>query len=333
MEKSRPVKLFITIDTEEDLWDNRQRENNPCNNLLRIPLLQEIFDRYEAIPTYLINYAVASNSTAMRILLKINEAGRCEIGSHCHPWNTPPFTEELNQRNSMLCNLPEDIQFEKLSRLHHLISIVSSAEPVSFRAGRWGIGQSTVKCLNLLKYRVDTSISPFTDWSESYGPDFSGAPRKPYLIELPYNEGFDVGQSLLQVPPSIGFLQPYMRLCGVLRKKLRQKFLRKLRILAFLNKIRLVSYRWLSPEATDLKDMILLTENLMKRGHRFLNMSFHSTSLLLGACPFVKSQSDLDELVRRIDGFLYYAVRNGIEFAPLRDASNAINRMNAFNPF
>ena len=333
MNPSEPVKLFIIIDTEEDLWENGQRENNPCDNLQCIPLIQEIFDRYRAVPTYLINYPVASNADAMRILLKINDAGRCEIRTHYHPWNTPPFTEELNPKNSMMCNLPEDVQFEKLSRLHSLIAEKLSAEPVSFRAGRWGFGPSTAKCISRLKYPVDTSVSPFTDWSESYGPDFSGVPARSYLIDLPESEEIGAGQSLLEVPPSVGFLQPYMRLCGVLHRKLRQRIYKRLRILALLNKIRLVSYRWLSPEATSLRDMIMLAENFMRRGRRFLNISFHSTSLLLGACPFVKSQSDLDEFLHRVDGFLNFAVRRGVEFAPLRDAWNERVRMNTFNPF
>ena len=34
---------------------------------------------------------------------------------------TPPYEECLNSYNSMLCNLPATLQFEKLQRLHEAI--------------------------------------------------------------------------------------------------------------------------------------------------------------------------------------------------------------------
>ena len=57
--------LFITIDTEEDLWGGYSEKNPPVRNIENIPLIQEVFDKYSAIPTYLLNYPVATNEYAI----------------------------------------------------------------------------------------------------------------------------------------------------------------------------------------------------------------------------------------------------------------------------
>src|ERR671922_839019 len=99
------IRLFITIDTEEDEWGEYQSSGHHVENVKQLSRLQEIFDHYGAVPTYLVTYPVVKNGHARELLGNILSRNRCEIGTHCHPWNTPPFEEELNKRNSMLCNL------------------------------------------------------------------------------------------------------------------------------------------------------------------------------------------------------------------------------------
>ena len=98
------MKFIVTIDTEEDNWDKYSRTDNPVENLKKIIPLQKIFDRYGVRPTYLISYPVATDPKCIEILKSILDQGQCEIGSQCHPWNTPPFVEEINEHNSMLTN-------------------------------------------------------------------------------------------------------------------------------------------------------------------------------------------------------------------------------------
>ena len=115
------MKFIVTIDTEEDNWDKYSRSDNPVENLKKIIPLQKIFDRYGVRPTYLISYPVATDPGCIEILKCILDQGRCEIGTHCHPWNTPPFDEEINEHNSMLSNLPESLVLQKLQSLHEVI--------------------------------------------------------------------------------------------------------------------------------------------------------------------------------------------------------------------
>ena len=90
---------------------------------------------------------------------------------HCHPWNTPPYEERLNNYNSMLCNLPATLQFEKLQRLHEAIQNNFEITPIAFRSGRWGFDQEVAKNIVRLGYRIGTSITPYTSWVRD-GPRF-----------------------------------------------------------------------------------------------------------------------------------------------------------------
>jgi hypothetical protein len=85
----------------------------PPNNVYRLPTLQKLLNEFGIVPTYLLTYPVVRDPHAVGILREIFDAGECEIGTHCHPWNTPAAWEPLNKYNSMLCNLPSDSAVRK----------------------------------------------------------------------------------------------------------------------------------------------------------------------------------------------------------------------------
>ena len=153
-------------------------------NVRRLPTLQTLFHEYGVVPTYLLTYPVVSDPRAVAIFREILDEGGCEIGTHCHPWTTPPYEECLNSYNSMLCNLPATLQFEKLQRLHEAIQNEFEISPLAFRSGRWGFDPDVAKNILPLGYRIDTSIAPYTSWAECHGPDFSRF--SPRLCEFTY---------------------------------------------------------------------------------------------------------------------------------------------------
>ncbi|NGZ99290.1 MAG: hypothetical protein CV089_24810, partial [Nitrospira sp. WS110] len=132
------MKLVVTVDVEEDQWGITPPRYATVHNVRRLPTLQRLLNEFGIIPTYLLTYPVAMDQHAVAILREIMEGGGCEIGMHCHPWNTPPYEESLNKHNSMLCNLPRTLQFEKLQRLHEAIQNRFDMTPIAFRSGRWG---------------------------------------------------------------------------------------------------------------------------------------------------------------------------------------------------
>jgi len=314
------VKLFITIDTEEDLWGEFKRKDNPVENVNRIPILQDLFNRYKAIPTYLVNYPVVTNTCSLQILKKINDSYQCEIGTHCHPWNTPPFEEKINRYNSMLCNLSYNLQYKKIKTIHDKITQGFGMEPKCFRAGRWGFNTNTAHCLNKLNYTIDSSVSPFSNWKKEKGADYYLAPFNIYKFDPENILIKKTDGSLLEVPPTIGFFQKNFKRSLLIRKWILETKLSKLRLIGILNKLRLNNFHWLSPELSNADEMMLLAKTFIKKKISYLNLTFHSTSLLPGKSPFVQTNADLDKFLGTIETFLKFAQNNNIEFAPLSDA-------------
>src|SRR5688500_12060234 len=158
------MNLTITIDTEEDNWGEYARPQFSVENIARIPRLQSLFDRYDVRPTYLISYPVATSSAAVEILGKYRSEGRCEIGTHPHPWNTPPIDEERTQTNSYISNLPASLQYRKIETLTQTINAAFGVRPTSYRSGKWGFNEDVARALIHLAYKVDTSVFPVWDW-------------------------------------------------------------------------------------------------------------------------------------------------------------------------
>ena len=314
------MKLIVTIDTEEDSWATYSPTVNPVKNIERLVPLQQLFDRYEVRPTYLVTYPVVTKPESMAILKRILDQGKCEIGMHCHPWNTPPFDEEINDFNSLLCNLPEPLVRSKLENLHNAIVHAFGITPVSFRAGRWGFSPAVARTLAELGYLVDSSVSPFVDWSEYFGPDYSNFPLHPYRfdpdeIKIPNERG-----SLMEIPATVGFLQNDFKGCQRLARALENGVLQKLRLKGLLSKLGVLNKAWLSPELNSSDDMIRLAKRLRGMQYPCLNMSFHSTSLLAGMSPFVQDRADEEKFIEKIEKFLIFSVEAGFQPVTLSQA-------------
>lgn len=319
------VNLFITIDTEEDNWGQYTSADYTFNNIESIPLIQGIFDRYGAIPIYLISYPVVENERARAILLNIFDDGRCEIGAHCHPWNTPPFQEEANIRNTMLCNLPYEIILRKIETLHEAIVNRFKMLPICFRAGRFGFGPLVARCIHELEYKIDTSVTPFTDWTELEGPDFSNADVFSYRFDPSSILSKNGNGCLLEVPATIGFFQNNLKLCSRILKWILRRPLSPFHLVGILDRFGILNRRWLSPEVSCNHDMITLTKNLIQLGYVDLNMTFHSTSLLPGKSPFVRNENDLNRFLHNVEAYLQFSQDIGLRFLPLAKALETID--------
>lgn len=321
-----PVKLFITIDTEEDSWDDYWSSSQSLDNVARIPVIQSLFDRYGAVPTYLVSYPVVKNEPASRILLDLYDKGRCEIGAHCHPWSTPPYVEEKKIVNTMLSNLPYKILRDKIEMLHKAIVDKFKVCPICFRAGRWGFDSEVARAIYELGYQIDTSVTPCTDWTDHFGPNFWEAPSLPYRFNPANILVSSLNGYLLEIPPTVGFLQNNSRLCSRILKWLLHSRLSRLRVIGILDRLRILNRRWLSPETRYGHEMILLAKTLIQKGYKHLNMTFHSTSLLPGKSPFVRDENELRIFLNNIEVFLQFAQKHNIVFAPLREGLEIINK-------
>lgn len=306
---------FITIDTEEDEWGSIGIRKPSVKNISHLKKLQEIFDEYGAIPTYLINYPVATYSSSRKVIEYLLGTGRCEIGTHSHPWNTPPFEEEQSKFNSFLCNLPQDLVEEKLGVLHEVIKNNFGINSVVFRAGRWGFGKKVLNAIEKLNYIVDTSITPFYSWVEKHGPDYKCRKNSSFYLNHQYFDeplGRDMGK-VLEIPPTMGYLQKNEIFCDKARKILTAPPIKYLKLNGIVDLVGLINYRWLSPEISSSDDMIRLANRQFEKGNNFVNMFFHSNSLMPGQTPFVSNFSELNAFYRKIELFLQYTVENNIK--------------------
>jgi len=300
--------LTVTVDTEEDNWGEYNRASYSTENLRRIPSLQRIFDDRGVRPTYLISYPVATDPAAVGILSSIAEQGLCEIGSHPHPWNTPPIDEEKTPYNSYINHLPVRLQYQKLKTLHDTIVGNFGIVPTTCRSGRWGFSEDIARHLIALGYTVDTSISARLDWRRYQGPDFSAWSCEPFTYQVCDD---DEAVSLLEVPATVEWvrsareisLSPYRGVGSIPRSDW---------ILSALSRLGLVDLVCMSPEIDTPERMIRLTETLQKRGAKVINVFFHSPSLLEGCSPFVTTTADLRAFLDRIDRFLAFAQSAGL---------------------
>ncbi|MEM7414168.1 MAG: hypothetical protein AAF389_01655 [Gemmatimonadota bacterium] len=320
MQSNEHVDVSITIDTEEDDWDSYAPDGKSVGNILRLPDLQEVFDRWGARPTYLVNYAPLVDAGAVETLGALAARDDVEIGAHLHPWCTPPITLS-GEDNSFMRDAPADDNRAKLATVVGLISSELGVQAKSFRAGRWGFGPTVSSVLADVGIEVDSSVSPLTDWRRMGGPDFTGAPLTPYRFSPADPVTPRPNGELAQLPPTVGFLSGDDRARQAIRAKLEASFLSKFKLVGIADRAGLLTRRWLSPELSSAGEMIRLAEGCVRRGRRFLNLTFHSGILLPGATPFVSDEDDRARFLAALDHVLGRFQQSGYRFRTLLEAS------------
>jgi hypothetical protein len=315
------VKLVVTVDVEEDQWGMLAAREATVHNARRLRTLQNLFDEFAITPTYLLTYPVVTDPHAAGILREIVHARRCEIGTHCHPWNTPPYEECLNKYNSMLCNLPTTLQFNKLQRLHAAIQDTFEVAPVAFRSGRWGFDAEVARNILRLNYRIDTSVTPYTSWTHQCGPDFSYISPQPYLVMQESSAGQHLKSALAEIPVTIGYLHGEFQACETMAQRLGKGPWRRLKLGGLLSTFHVLRKVWLSPEMETPARMIQLVRQMRVQGYEVLNLVFHSSALMAGCGPFIRTVADEHLFLNKLKMLLNLAKNEGVVFISLSEAA------------
>jgi hypothetical protein len=295
----------VSLDTEEDNW-HRSRHDVTVENICELRRLARFFERLGVRPTYFTTYQVARAPRAADVLREICDGGRGEIAAHLHPWNTPPLLEAFVPRNSMLNNLPADLQLAKLRGLTAALEETFDLTPRAFRAGRYGLGRDTVGALVSCGYRVDSSVSPFINLQAfDDGPTFVGAPIVPYRLA----PGGDVRQpapdgSLLEIPLSYGFSRGPFGFWDHAHRFFEAAPFRWLHFTGVAARTGLVKRIVLCPELASVADMLTLSRRLLEHGVRYLQLSWHSPSLKPGLSPFAATAADVERLYASVEAYL-----------------------------
>ena len=288
------VSLIISVDTEaDDQWSLDGRRRLEVRNANCLPRLQSLCDRYGVRPTYLVTHEMAVKSEAAEVLRGLLKTGRCEIGSHLHPWSSPPYRED-----DLVGRYPSQLPPELLRRqLYDLTTVVDQqfgVRPISYRAGRYGLNGRHLVELERLRYVADTSVDPLFNEVHLGGPTFAGASVAPY-----HPDRADVtraGQSnVLEVPISSatvpGLPKPLEQLYARLPPKRFRPILKRLGLRPV----------WLRPSYTPVPAAIRLADMLVARHVPTLNMSFHSSELLAGGSPYHPTAQAVDRFFESLE--------------------------------
>ncbi|MCL1927431.1 MAG: hypothetical protein FWG07_01375 [Treponema sp.] len=295
------MKFFIiTIDTEGDnLWDHRLGDTITTKNARFIPRFQELCDKYNFFPVYLVNYEMAQDSFFVDFAKKNLNRNTCEIGIHPHAWNNPPFYDLKKAGNTYglpyLIEYPESIMKEKINVLFNLLKETFQCDIVSHRSGRWAANQVYYDLLINYGVKIDCSVTPHVSWKNakgltpnSKGSDYRKSPEKPFFIKHSIED-----HSLLEIPVTIRMLRHF----SVNFKKLfHPKYFASI-IMETINGKPI----WLRPNGNNASSMLALIHNIKESEADYLMFMLHSSELMPGGSPKFKTLESIENLYHQLD--------------------------------
>lgn len=318
MPRPRTVLFAISIDTEVDkspAWTVGPRLTFRSVTEGIPERFTPLFDEHGARPTYLLSGEVIEDEASVRTLKAVRN---CELGTHLHGEFVEPRRSEsmIGERTSdMQCAYSQEIERLKMRNLTHSFIDRFGDRPMSFRAGRFGAGAYTIKCLEELGYLVDSSVTPSLKWDYPEGlADFSRAGNQPYYPDLD-NIASPGRSRVLEVPVSIAASVP-----GDAFRRLRA--VQAVRPLREAVNIILPSI-WLRPSHTSSGRMVRAIEKLLRANEGkdtvVLNMMLHSMEIIPNASPVTRTEEEVDALIRRMADVLSYGRQNGFRFVHLNE--------------
>jgi len=288
------VYISISIDTECDHDSNWVRSNPLKFDSVLYGLhdsLQPIFIETGSIPTYLLTVEVLESDSCVSSLKSIK--GKHELGTHLHAAFIEPSKVYQNYAGveslDLQCDLDSDIEFEKLKNLTGLFKNKFDFDPLTFRAGRFGAGDNTIKSLIKLGYLVETSVVPGMFSKDGGGMiDYRKAMVRPYYVNekilIPVERKNK--DSLLEVPVTV-----------------RKRFIR--------------SPKWFRPYFSSLECMKRIADYHIRKeagSNVNLNMMFHSMEVTPGASPYTKTDDDVKKYLEDLHDILNWCGEQGFKF-------------------
>jgi len=317
------TSIVFTVDTEpDDQWAPPLPDGTlppfTFANTRGLGVLRDFFRRRNAPVTWMTSYSIARDEESARLLRDCARDGD-EIAGHLHGWETPPYVEFDRTARPFIGEYDADLRMAKHRSLLAAHEDAFDARPVSYRAGRWGVGALELQHIAELGYTIDSSIPPGIDFRDRFGLHAPGPDFRSHLAAAP--RPHRVG-GLWEVPASItpiGFLS---RATGIARVAARRNegsgSARTLsNVLAATRAQELI---WVRPLKHPRAKLVRATEALMQRGAPIVNVMFHSSEAFAGTSPLSRHQDDVDRLHGDLDAILAAARAHGAVARTLRDA-------------
>ncbi len=299
-------KLFvITVDTEEDFAFQEGRVHEASvQNIRGLDPFQNLCSKYRIVPTYLCTYNVALSEYSKSTLLQYLNSKACDIGTHFHPWITPPYADDGSRKALVVSDYSNEMVAKKFEALHKAIEDRFSFRPVSFRSGRWVMNRYQLKLLMDYGYGVDTSVLPYADYSRISSStcaesDYHRVPQKSFYLTSPDKYPYQSDEGILEIPvtaklKSFGLSFDGLEWCKRNIPKFESLFCWR------GPRLGVVSFQWTSL-TNNFEGLLKLLRELGRQDLSVVNFSIHSNELSPGYHPAFQTKITINRLFDHLD--------------------------------
>ena len=283
------LRVVVSLDVEEEGLFSGRYASAGCTtrNVSLLPRLTPLTSELGFPLSLLCTHAVFMNPEARITLARMRDRLGAEIGEHLHHWNTPPLGPELSPPTPT-DHLDPALLRARLRSLLRAGQDFQGAPLRAFRMGRWDLKAAIRPLLAEEGLHVDSSVCPLRVFKN--GADHFLAPADPYWAE----------DGLLEVPITQIALHPWLppplhSIARGLPEQIGQRMLDSTRFWAALSA---------NPVWHSATVMHLAVRWHVARGGKVICIFWHSSEMMPGASPRIKTQADADALLVRIYDFL-----------------------------
>lgn len=301
---------MISVDTEgDDQWDT----SHPITtkNAAAVPRFQELCEAYGLKPVWLTDWEMAEDDNFVKFASRKQAQGLCEVGMHLHSWTTPPEYELQRKTDAReyLIECPIKIMEAKIASITEKLTQTFGEAPVSHRSGRWAMDNRYFDLLVKYGYKVDCSVTPLVDWTDTLGAtgaggsDYKNANMHPSFIR----------KGLLEVPVTI------RKLHYIQNGKIKGPY-------SWAREMRnwvLGVNQWLRPfDLKSGKGMELLLCKMAAANEDVL-FTLHSSELMPGTNQIFRTKEDIDKLFVIMESVFSLATDLGYQGCTMREYYSA----------
>lgn len=298
--------LCVSIDTESDKgrgWLCKRPMSFEGVTDGVVKRLHPLFLEHGAKPTYLLSPEIMRDEQCVEAFAKLEPTS--ELGTHLHGEYAEPGAYEPDVTKEFQRDYAPEVERQKLTYLTDLFIRAFGHQPLSFRAGRFGIGPETIGILESLGYTVESSVTPHMDWASAGAPglSFVGSPSQPYRPD-PLDAARPGTSKMLEVPVTI-----------------RRRLLSMLPGLA-----KRIEPRWLRPTRGTAAGLVRVAEDEIADARRtapgrpvVLNAMFHNVEVVPGTSPYASNEGEARGILDRLRALLAFAKRESIPVIGLGD--------------
>ncbi|MEE2692505.1 MAG: glycosyltransferase [Pseudomonadota bacterium] len=281
---ARP-RMIVTVDTEEMFdWDSFDQAPFAVAAPEGVDRFQIVCASFGARPLYFLTQPVIEDAASAAYFRYLQDRGAADLGLHLHQWTTPPYGAYDGEYYSWQCNLPAELQAEKLRQLGAAYERAFSRRARAHRAGRYGVDRGAYHAIAAAGIDLDFSPSAAFDFSKSGGPDFRAMGNWPFEVSTEHGNVFVTPVCGAHFIPGVNMALPKRAAPGFndSRGGALHSLIEPLR---------------LSPEGARHKELAAMTRRFVAEDTPVLTFSLHSTSLTPGATPYARDEAGVDALL------------------------------------